>query len=101
MAKKKLPLTAKQREAWLAATPRERPSDLLQRYEATVVDLARQREALLAALGRAQRLFDEALPKFNWGHSALDGNAIALLNQVPGEVAAAITLGSLGPAPRP
>lgn len=36
---KKLPLTAKQREAWPAATPRERPSDLLQRYEATVRDL--------------------------------------------------------------
>ncbi len=29
------------------------------------------------------RLFDEALPKFNWGASALDANAIRLLNEVP------------------
>ncbi|HEY3434264.1 MAG TPA: hypothetical protein VGK41_01290 [Solirubrobacterales bacterium] len=42
------------------------------------------------ALRRAQRLFAEALPKFNWGASALDANAIQLLNEVPGEVAAAL-----------
>ena len=45
---------------------------------------------LLAALNRVQRLFDEALPKFDWGASALDANAIQLLNEVPGEVRAAI-----------
>lgn len=28
-----------------------------------------------------QRVHDEALPKFNWGASALDANAIGLLNQ--------------------
>lgn len=43
-----------------------------------------------AALGRAEQLFKEALPKFDWGKSALDANAIALLNEVPGEVHAAI-----------
>ena len=37
-------------------------------------------------LKRCQRLFKEALPKFNWGASALDANAIRLLNEVPGEV---------------
>jgi len=31
----------------------------------------------------AMRLFDEALPKFNWGASALDANAIQILNEVP------------------
>lgn len=43
------------------------------------------------ALERCLRLFDEALPKFNWGASFLDANAIALLNEVPGEVRAALT----------
>lgn len=41
-------------------------------------------------LGRVDRLFKEALPKFNWGASALDANAIQLLNEVPGEVAKAM-----------
>lgn len=41
-------------------------------------------------LKRAVRLFDEALPKFDWGKSALDANAIQLLNEVPGEVRAAL-----------
>lgn len=47
---------------------------------------------LVAALERADRLFSEALPKFNWGASALDANAIALLNEVPGEVRRALRL---------
>jgi ribosome biogenesis protein Tsr3 len=41
-------------------------------------------------LKRSKRLFDEALPKFNWGASFLDGNAIELLNTVPAEVGKAI-----------
>lgn len=41
---------------------------------------------MLLALIRADRLCKEALPKFNWGASALDANAIALLNEVPGEI---------------
>lgn len=45
---------------------------------------------LLAALERTNRLFEKALPKFNWGASALDANAIKLLNEVPREVRAAI-----------
>ena len=47
---------------------------------------------LVHALERAERLFNEALPKFNWGASALDANAIALLNEVPREVRAALVL---------
>lgn len=42
------------------------------------------------ALEAAQRLFKEALPKFNWGASFLDANAIQLLNEVPAKVSAAI-----------
>lgn len=42
------------------------------------------------ALRAAQRLFKEALPKFNWGASFLDANAIQLLNEVPAKVNAAI-----------
>ena len=41
---------------------------------------------MIAALTRVERLIKEALPKFDWGKSALDANAIALLNEVPGEV---------------
>lgn len=47
------------------------------------------RDALLKRAGevaeRNRRLHDEALPKFNWGASALDANAIGLLNEVPNE----------------
>lgn len=45
---------------------------------------------MLAALERANRLIKEALPKFDWGASPLDANAIGLLNEVPGEVRAAL-----------
>lgn len=52
--------------------------------------LIAERDQLRAAAVQAKRLFDEALPKFNWGASFLDANAIALLNEVPAQVAAAI-----------
>lgn len=45
---------------------------------------------MLLALKAAKKLFDEALPKFNWGASFLDANAIAILNTVPNQVRAAI-----------
>lgn len=45
---------------------------------------------MLEALRAAKNLFDEALPKFNWGASALDANAIRLLNEAPMAVNAAI-----------
>jgi hypothetical protein len=45
----------------------------------------------MRALERCQRLFKEALPKFNWGAAFLDSNDIQLLNDVPAEVDAAIT----------
>lgn len=43
-------------------------------------------EDMRAALVECQRLFEEALPKFDWGKSHLDGNAILLLNNVPIQV---------------
>lgn len=49
-----------------------------------------QEENMLAALKAAERLFNEALPKFNWRDSCLDANAIQLLNEVPGQVRNAI-----------
>lgn len=49
-----------------------------------------QNAVLLAALKRCELLFKLALPKFNWAESALDANAIRLLNEVPGDVRAAI-----------
>ena len=45
---------------------------------------------LLWALGEADKLFKEALPKFDWGASFLDNNAIQLLNDVPIKVSAAL-----------
>lgn len=48
-------------------------------------------DAMREALKRADRLCTEALPKFNWGESALDNNAIRLLNEVPGEIRAALS----------
>lgn len=45
----------------------------------------------IEALRRCKRLFDEALPKFNYGASFLDANAIALLNEVPSEVNAVLS----------
>lgn len=38
----------------------------------------------------AAKMENEALPKFNWGASALDANAIRLLNEVPAKVRTAI-----------
>jgi len=36
---------------------------------------------LIEANKLAMRIIDAALPKFNWGASALDANAISLLNE--------------------
>ena len=36
---------------------------------------------LLDTCRMAQRLYKEALPKFDWGASALDSNAIRILNE--------------------
>lgn len=46
--------------------------------------------AMLDALKAAEKLFNEAHPKFNWGASCLDANAIQLLNTVPQQVRDAI-----------
>lgn len=57
-----------------------------------IIDKLNSYDALVKALQRAERLINQALPKFDWGKSALDANAIALLNEVPGDVARALKL---------
>lgn len=59
-------------------------------WEGRTRKLEDELDEVYRALARAARLFEEALPKFNWGASALDANAIQLLNEVPGEVRAAL-----------
>lgn len=49
-----------------------------------------ERDALRAVLADCVQLFNEALPKFNWGASCLDANAIRLLNEVPTKAKAAL-----------
>lgn len=49
-------------------------------------EVLRRTEEMQASLERCEQLFRYALPKFNWGASALDAEAITLLNEVPGEV---------------
>jgi hypothetical protein len=44
------------------------------------------------ALMQCRRMFDEALPKFDWTKANLDANAIQLLNETPGVVARALKL---------
>lgn len=43
------------------------------------------------ALEACKRVFDVALPKFNWGASSLDAEAIELLNTTPGLVNEALS----------
>ena len=69
---------------WNAAAPY--PAMLRKEIDTLRAQLAEAQDALQAA----QRLFKEALPKFNWGASFLDANAIQLLNDVPAKVNAAI-----------
>lgn len=45
---------------------------------------------LISALELANRMNQEALPKFNWGASFLDANAIQLLNDAPLAVSRAL-----------
>lgn len=47
-------------------------------------------DKLLAALLQAQEMINKALPKFDWGKSPLDTEAITLLNEVPVAVRKAI-----------
>ena len=69
---------------WNAVAPY--PAMLRKEIDTLRAQLAEAQDALQAA----QRLFKEALPKFNWGASFLDANAIQLLNDVPAKVNAAI-----------
>jgi hypothetical protein len=59
------------------------PSSLAKRSAASLGPVKEGLEA-------AQKMIDEALPKFDWGKSALDANAIMLLNETPQKVKAAL-----------
>lgn len=41
----------------------------------------KEQNQLIETIRLMDRVFNEALPKFNWGASALDANAIDLLNR--------------------
>lgn len=84
-------------QVWLggcSCAPKEHPEECLDCTRALIdalePALKKERAEVRATLERTQRLFDEALPKFDWGKSPLDANAICLLNEVPGEVRAMI-----------
>jgi hypothetical protein len=55
-----------------------------------MAEVERRVERLQAAAEQAMRLFNYALPKFNWGASALDAESIQLLNEVPAKLDAAL-----------
>ena len=63
------------------------------RYEARLSATEEENKRLREALKAADKLCNEALPKFNWGKSALDANAIRLLNEVPGMIRNALNKG--------
>ena len=73
---------------WMVAAPKEATFESWNHASnATFLAAAPK---MLEALNACAVLFAEALPKFDWGRSALDANAIRLLNEVPGIVRAAI-----------
>lgn len=57
---------------------------------AAIDEMQAEIDRLKAALSLAGRMCNEALPKFNWGASALDANAIDLLNRAPMAIDAAM-----------
>lgn len=61
-------------------------NDDIKHLRELIEKLKRRDEVITSALQNTQRLFAEALPKFNWGASCLDANAIQLLNIVPSQV---------------
>lgn len=62
----------------------------LRREDAANARLIAAAPEMLMALKAAIIMVEKALPKFNWADSALDAQAIRLLNEVPVEVRLAI-----------
>ncbi len=71
-------------------TEREEVEALRSEAVAALAERERDAERQLLALAMARQLFDKALPKFNWGASALDAETIRILNEAPSVVRAAI-----------
>lgn len=59
-------------------------------YNALKQALAAPDDEVVEALQAANECFDKALPKFNWGASFLDAEAIRLLNNAPVKVKMAL-----------
>ena len=59
-------------------------------WDTTVLAYESYVKELEDALEAANELCEKALPKFNWGKSALDATAIRLLNEVPGLIRQAL-----------
>jgi hypothetical protein len=58
--------------------------------EARIAELEARIAELEAALAMADQLCRVALPQFNWAASALDGQAILILNEAPGIIRRAL-----------
>jgi hypothetical protein len=50
---------------------------------AAIIDEEMHSTEIMDTLWLCKKLVDEALPKFNWGASALDAEAIQILNEAP------------------
>lgn len=91
------PLIPMLRDAALAKASEEQASQDREDAERTTSQRKRNAaEEMFEALQRATALFEVALPQFDWGKSALSGEAIRLLNDVPVEVAQALKLAREG-----
>lgn len=73
---------------------------VMERLDVLAAEQAKVR-ALREALAMADRLCEEALPKFDWGKSPLNANAIKLLNEVPGAIKRALATTAPEPAKCP
>jgi len=80
------PASVAYKEGWDSATALALPAILVAYsvLEGQIDGMAEQ------ALLQCRELFTKALPALNWGASALDAEAIALLNTVPAIVEAAL-----------
>lgn len=63
---------------------------------ALIVRAVNAHQTLVEACKAADKMIREALPKFDWSASALDANAIRMLNETPGIIAAALALAEGG-----
>jgi hypothetical protein len=66
--------------------------DSMKYADEMLVDINLELHNLVVALVGTQKMISEAHPKFNWGGSFLDANAITLLNRAPLAVGGALVV---------